>query len=151
MFEKYFVYFVFSTVALIGVAVPFIVAITLKSVRREAEQTNARLDEILVKIQAQAQDHEPVAPFDLSEIKAIVSQPLEKLDEIEKRTRRLTERLEQIEQRDHTQRQYDQAIKLIKMGVAIEEIMVRCGLNRGEVELIAVMHENDQNYKSASS
>ena len=135
MLESYLIYFVFLTVAAIGVAVPYVAISTIKQVKKLVAESDSKFDQIRATI---------------VDLKDTMSLPVEKLDEIEKRSRRLTERLEQLELREQNQRQYEQAIKLIKRGSSVEEVMASCGLNRGEVELITTMHDNEHDYKSAS-
>jgi len=142
MFESYLIYILFFTVALIGVSVPFVAISTLKYVRKLVNTSDIKFESIDMKFNTILEQ--------LGELKDAIVLPVKKLDEIEKRSRRLTERLEQLELREQSQRQYDQAIKLIQRGSTVDEVMAVCGLNRGEAELICVMHETDQDGNSAN-
>lgn len=59
---------------------------------------------------------------------------------LEQQVRRLTERQEQIEMRSAGDRPYTQAIQMVQRGADISELVSKCGLTRGEAELIAMLH-----------
>ncbi len=142
MFESYLIYIIFSTLALIGITVPFVAISTIKHIKKQ----NSGIEEKFSNIEYQVSN----VIASLESIKKTVMLPVEKLDEIERRSRRITERLEQLELREQSQRQYEHAISLIKRGSSVDEVMQACSLNRGEVELISVMHEIDQNTNIAN-
>ncbi len=62
------------------------------------------------------------------------------LNEIEQQLRRLYERQDQIELRDPTEREYHNAVRLIKDGAGMKKLMDVCGLTRGEAELLMRLH-----------
>lgn len=59
---------------------------------------------------------------------------------LEQQVRRLTERQDQIEMRTAGDRPYTQAIQMVQRGANVTELISRCGLTRGEAELIAMLH-----------
>ena len=59
---------------------------------------------------------------------------------LEQQVRRLTERQDQIEMRNVGDRPYTQAIQMVQSGADVAELIARCGLTRGEAELIAMLH-----------
>lgn len=59
---------------------------------------------------------------------------------LEQQVRRLTERQDQIEMRNVGDRPYTQAIQMVQSGADVSELISRCGLTRGEAELIAMLH-----------
>jgi biopolymer transport protein ExbB/TolQ len=59
---------------------------------------------------------------------------------LEQHVRRLTERQDQIEMRTAGERPYTQAIQMVQRGANVTELVSRCGLTRGEAELIAMLH-----------
>lgn len=59
---------------------------------------------------------------------------------LEQQMRRLTERQDQIEMRSAGDRPYTQAIQMVQSGADVSELITRCGLTRGEAELIAMLH-----------
>jgi hypothetical protein len=66
-----------------------------------------------------------------------------RLDRIDQRLRRLFERQDQLEMREPDTRSYDRAIKLLRRGKGVEEVMSICVLKRAEVELLAQLHGAD--------
>ncbi len=85
---------------------------------------------------------------EVAQLRGYLSEPVNKLFEIEQRNKRLTERLEQLELRDKSNKQFGEAASLLSKGTSIEEIMARCGISRGEAELISVMHDLDDDDES---
>ncbi|MFQ5488205.1 MAG: DUF2802 domain-containing protein, partial [Gammaproteobacteria bacterium] len=59
---------------------------------------------------------------------------------VEQQVRRLHERQDQLEMRDPVNREYHQAVKLIRSGVGLEELIASCGLVRAEAELLMRLH-----------
>ncbi|HEY9199372.1 MAG TPA: DUF2802 domain-containing protein [Gammaproteobacteria bacterium] len=99
--------------------------ITLRRLRRQlhtgADQTSRHRDDFaaLCKASVGAGDH---------------------LVRLEQQVRRLTERQDQIEMRSAGDRPYTQAIQMVQSGADVSELISRCGLTRGEAELIAMLH-----------
>ncbi len=59
---------------------------------------------------------------------------------LEQQLRRLTERQDQIEMRTASDRPYTQAIQMVQHGADVDELIAKCGMTRGEAELIAMLH-----------
>ncbi len=59
---------------------------------------------------------------------------------VEQQMRRLAERQDQAELHNPGERPYSQAIRLVRKGTTIEDLVSTCGLTRGEAELIAMLH-----------
>jgi hypothetical protein len=116
----------FITIAFVGVSVPVVAIMAVRQIKKQAHENDHRLQEVT---------------YELSQIRTSFVEPIKRLYEIEQRSRRLTERLEQLEMRDKSQRQFDQAVKVIQRGGSVDEIMNTCGLNRGEAQLVKTMHE----------
>ena len=68
----------------------------------------------------------------------------ERVLEVERRQRRLAERQDQMDLYDSANQPYDQAIKLVHKGASVEQLVEICGLNRGEAELIRMLHRLDR-------
>lgn len=66
-----------------------------------------------------------------------------RLDRMDQRLRRVFERQDQLEMREPDNRSYDRAIKLLRRGKAVDEVMSICVLKRAEVELLAQVHGID--------
>lgn len=66
-----------------------------------------------------------------------------RLDRMDQRLRRLFERQDQLEMREPDMRSYDRAIKLLRRGKTVDEVMSICVLKRVEVELLAQLHGTD--------
>ena len=115
-------------VALAGVGVFFLQLSFGKRLKRQAYVTEAALAEMAKEV---------------AQLRGYLSEPVNKLFEIEQRNKRLTERLEQLELRDKSNKQFGEAASLLSKGTSIEEIMERCGISRGEAELLSVMHDLD--------
>ena len=64
----------------------------------------------------------------------------EHLSRVEQHVRRLNERQDQLELRDPVNREYHQAVKMIRNGMGLEELMDSCGLVRAEAELLMRLH-----------
>lgn len=63
---------------------------------------------------------------------------------LEQQVRRLTERQDQMEMRTGGDRPYTQAIQMVQRGASVADLVSRCGLTRGEAELIAMLHGDKQ-------
>lgn len=61
-------------------------------------------------------------------------------EEIEHRLKSIRNRQDELELREQGGRSYSQAIKLIRRGATVDDLMAACGLNRGEAELIVNIH-----------
>ena len=59
---------------------------------------------------------------------------------LEHQVNRLLERQTQTEMRTSTDRPYSAAIQLVQQGANAEELIEKCGLTRGEADLIAMLH-----------
>jgi hypothetical protein len=53
----------------------------------------------------------------------------------------LSVRQEQAELRTQAPASYSHAAKMAEMGVSLDEIMIQCGLHRGEAELVNVLYK----------
>jgi hypothetical protein len=69
-----------------------------------------------------------------------------RLQEVEQQLRLLAERQDQLDLRQPADHAYRLAIKLAQKGVPVEDLVATCGINRGEAELIAMLHR----YRKAS-
>jgi hypothetical protein len=63
----------------------------------------------------------------------------EHLVKMEQQVRRITERQDQLEMRAGAERPYSRASELVNRGAGIDELVERCGLTRGEAELLVMM------------
>lgn len=61
-------------------------------------------------------------------------------ESIEQRLKGIRDRQDELELREQGGRSYTQAIKLIKRGATVDDLINACGLNRGEAELIVDIH-----------
>lgn len=68
----------------------------------------------------------------------------ERVLELERRQRRLTERQEQLDIYDPANQPYEQAILMVKNGADVSELVDVCGISEPEAELVALMHRLDQ-------
>ncbi len=132
MFNSEISYTLFVAIAVLGSVVSFFVMSAAKQLKKQARETDIRLNAIT---------------FELGKLLNAFVEPLNQLHEIEQRSRRLTERFEQLEFREKGQRHYDQAVKMVQKGSSVDEIISQCGLNRGEAELINVMHGGETKQK----
>jgi hypothetical protein len=64
----------------------------------------------------------------------------QRLQEVEQQLRLLAERQDQLDLRRPMAQPYRLAIKLAQGGAGVEEIVSTCGINRGEAELVAMLH-----------
>lgn len=62
------------------------------------------------------------------------------LGRVERQLARLIERQNRLELNDTMHREYERAVKLLREGVDIEQVMTQCNLVRAEAELLARMH-----------
>ena len=118
----------FITIAFIGIAVPFVAISATRQAKKRAYEYERKFN---------------LLANELNQLRKSMINPVDRILDLEKRNRRLAERMEQMELREKGNRQYDQAVKLVNKGSSVEDIMSICGLNRGEAELIKVMNEMD--------
>lgn len=62
------------------------------------------------------------------------------LSRLDRQLKRLSERQDQLEMGDLLHREYDHAVKLVRGGADIEEVMDQCNLVRAEAELLVLLH-----------
>jgi hypothetical protein len=62
---------------------------------------------------------------------------------------RLSERQDNTESHDSVHREYDRAVKLVRNGAGVEEIMSQCNLLKTETELLMQLHGGAQDRKRA--
>jgi len=62
------------------------------------------------------------------------------LGRMDQQLQRLGERQDTLEARDTLHREYDRAVKLVRNGAGVEEIMAQCNLLRTEAELLMRLH-----------
>jgi hypothetical protein len=68
----------------------------------------------------------------------------ERLARMESRLDTLAKRQEHLELQEAPERSYKQAIRLVRQGANVEELMTDCGLARGEAELVLLSKQLDQ-------
>jgi len=77
------------------------------------------------------------------DLSAVVSAALgvgERVEALEEKVRRQTERIEQRDLSEPLQQSYRQAMQLIDSGADIPTLVERCGVTRGEAELLENMY-----------
>ncbi len=62
------------------------------------------------------------------------------LSRLDQQVMRLGERQDNLEAHDSMHREYDRAVKLVRDGSGVEEIMAQCNLIRTEAELLMRLH-----------
>lgn len=62
---------------------------------------------------------------------------------------RLNERQDNLESHDSLHREYDRAVKLVRNGAGVEEIVSQCNLLKTEAELLMRLHGGAQDRKRA--
>jgi len=70
-----------------------------------------------------------------------IGEHLAKLDE---RMLTVSQRLDELENQETPERSYKYAIKLIRNGAKLDQIMADCGISRGEAELLMLNKSIDQ-------
>jgi ABC-type siderophore export system fused ATPase/permease subunit len=68
----------------------------------------------------------------------------EHLRKLEERTQRLVQRQDALETQEAPERSYRHAIKMLRNGANLDQIMSDCGLARGEAELLMLNKSIDQ-------
>lgn len=106
----------------------------LSGLRRQQQQTRTNT-ELLQRTQ--------------NDLRALISASLgmgERMQEVERRQRRLAERQEQLDIYDaaNQNQSYEQAIRMAQGGSKTEELIDICGLSETEAELIKIMHRFDK-------
>ena len=77
------------------------------------------------------------------DLSAVVSAALgvgQRMDALEEKVRRQTERIQQRDLSEPLQQSYRQAMQLIDSGADIPTLVERCGVTRGEAELLENMY-----------
>ncbi|MDH5778243.1 MAG: DUF2802 domain-containing protein [Gammaproteobacteria bacterium] len=68
----------------------------------------------------------------------------ERVLELERRQKRLTERQDTMDIYDPANQPYEQAIRMVQTGSDVTELVDICGLSESEAELITLMHRLDK-------
>lgn len=68
----------------------------------------------------------------------------ERVLELERRQKRLTERQDNMDIYDPANQPYEQAIRMVQTGSDVTELVDVCGLSESEAELITLMHRLDK-------
>lgn len=64
-----------------------------------------------------------------------------RIHKLEARTRRIIQRQEQLENNNnHSERPYEQAIRMVHQGSSAKDLMAVCNLSKGEADLIMMVH-----------
>ncbi len=63
-----------------------------------------------------------------------------RIHRLETRTRRIIERQELLENNKHSERPYEQAIRMVHQGSSAKDLMAVCNLSKGEADLIMMIH-----------
>ena len=67
------------------------------------------------------------------------------LGRVDQQVKRMIERQDKVEIQDPENRMYHQAIRMIRNGAGVDELMATCGLVRSEAELLILLHrQNDK-------
>lgn len=80
------------------------------------------------------------------DLSAVVSAALgmgQRVEELEEKVRRQTERIEQRNLSEPLQQSYRQAMQMIDSGADIPTLVERCGVTRGEAELLENLYRAD--------
>jgi len=67
-----------------------------------------------------------------------------RIHKLEARTRRIIERQEQLENNKHSERPYEQAIRMVHQGSSAKDLMAVCNLSKGEADLIIMVHSESK-------
>jgi predicted nucleic acid-binding Zn-ribbon protein len=68
----------------------------------------------------------------------------EHLAQLEQRAHQLVQRQDQLEMHEPSGQSYRHAVKMLRKGVELDEVISDCGLARGEAELIALAQRLDK-------
>ncbi len=80
------------------------------------------------------------------DLSAVVSAALgvgQRVEELEEKVRRQTERIEQRDLSEPLQQSYRQALQMIDSGADIPTLVERCGVTRGEAELLENLYRSE--------
>ncbi len=104
---------------------------------------------LLRRQQAQTRSNSELLQRTQNDLRALISASLgmgERMQEVERRQRRLAERQEQLDIYDaaNQNQSYEQAIRMAQSGSKTEELVDICGLSETEAELIQIMHRFDK-------
>ncbi len=69
----------------------------------------------------------------------------ERLNNVERQLRAIEERQDQIDLKEPSYQSYGQAIRLVKNGADVDQLIANCDITRGEAELIAMFHRMAHN------
>ncbi len=73
-----------------------------------------------------------------------------RIDAIDEKMRRLSERLEKIEASDSVKREYENAIRAVKGGASLDRLMDIHGLSQAEARLLVSLHGTEERQLEAS-
>jgi len=73
------------------------------------------------------------------------------LGRMDQQLQRLGERQDDLEAHGALHREYDRAVKLVREGAGVEEIMAQCNLLRTEAELLMRLHGSAQERRHAAA
>ncbi len=82
------------------------------------------------------------AQAECAELRADVATLTRCLTHLEQQVQHLSGRQNQLELRDPVRQTYEPAIRMVRRGADVEELVSSCGLARGEAELITMLHRN---------
>lgn len=74
----------------------------------------------------------------------------EQVGQLDRRVKNLNERQDQMDLHTPEARAYSHAIKMVRSGADINQLMVNCGLPRSEAELIYLLHSADSDSNPTS-
>jgi len=66
------------------------------------------------------------------------------LAKLEKKTKLMTQQLDKVEMQEAPERSYKQAIKMVRNGANLDQIMMDCDLAQGEAELVLLSENIDK-------
>ena len=66
------------------------------------------------------------------------------LAKLEKKSKLMTQQIDKIEMQEAPERSYKQAIKMVRNGADVDQIMMDCGLAQGEAELVLLSENIDK-------
>lgn len=74
-----------------------------------------------------------------------------RIEQLERQLQHLSRRQNQLELRDPVTQTYEPAIRMVRKGADVEELVSTCGLARAEAELIMMLHRNVATPEAARS
>ena len=63
---------------------------------------------------------------------------------LEQKSKLMTQQIDKIEMQEAPERSYKQAIKMVRNGADVDQIMMDCGLAQGEAELVLLSENIDK-------